>query len=277
MEVGRVLCGCCKKTHAVLPDTVIPHMQNSILFVLGVIWEYEHRAETGKTVARICEERGISTSILYIWKKRFEMHSSLEQGAIKTKAEIDARYWPPDGAVMSGVTKEFFCRQGFSLMQFVKALATTQSTATQKRDATTEGFSHKIGIDSGKAIDYPVFESRTIKTEVNYGKSERPVPNGAVQVRADCANNPENVPGHDGGGVLQEGGGVAVGPAGRDGANLRPEDDIEMGVALHVRRAGRVDQAAPQGQRRHARTGHGRDVEDMRHQIAVPETAGDTS
>jgi hypothetical protein len=277
MEVKRVLCCCCKKTHAILPDTVIPHMQHSILFVLGVIWEYEHRSETGKTVARICEECSISTSILYIWKKRFEMHSSLEQGAIKTKAEIDARYWPPNGAVMSGVTKEFFCRQGFSLMQFVKASATTQSAATQKRVATAGSISHKIGIDSGKAIDYPVIVSKTIKTEVIYGKSEGPVPNGTVQVRADCANNPENIPGRVGVGILQESGDITVGTAGRGGADLRPENDIKMGGTLHVRRAGRIDQAAPQGQRRHACTGHGRDVEDMRHQIAIPETAVDTS
>jgi hypothetical protein len=37
VEVKRTKCDDCVKTHAVLPDTAVPYMQYSLLFVLSVI------------------------------------------------------------------------------------------------------------------------------------------------------------------------------------------------------------------------------------------------
>jgi hypothetical protein len=276
MEVERTICDGCNKTHAILPDIAVPHMQHSLLFVLGVIYEYKHRNDTGKTVVGICAEREISTTTLYTWNARFGAHSGLYPGTIATDGDIAAIYWPVEGAVISGITKIYFTQQGFSLMQYNKAAA--QSQGAGKRAASAGAVPHKTGIEMDQAIDYPVIASKkTEKPEVSYGKSEGPVPNGAVQVRADCANSTKNVPGYDSGSVLQEGIGAAVSPAGRDGTDVRAKDDSEMGGALHGRGVGRANQATAQGQRRYARTGYGRGVKDMHNQRTVPETAGDTS
>ena len=64
VDVTRTICGACEGTHAIVPDTVIPHMQYSLLFVLGVMWEYTNRQRINKTVAGICAEREISPTTL---------------------------------------------------------------------------------------------------------------------------------------------------------------------------------------------------------------------
>ena len=277
VDVTRTICGACEGTHAIVPDTVIPHMQYSLLFVLGVMWEYTNRQRINKTVASICAEREISPTTLYNWNARFRMHIVIDLGAVATADEISARYWPPQGdAINSGITKDFFIRHMFSLMQYAKAA--TQSAAEKKRVAAAGADSHKIGIEYREAVSYPVHASKnTWEAGLNYGKGTGSIPNGTIQVRADCADGAENVPGHDGGGVLQEGDGAAVGATGWRDEGIRPEDFNEMGGALHGGGVRRVDQAAAQGQRRHACPGRGRGGKNMRHKRAVPETAGDTS
>ena len=276
VEIDRVKCDGCNKTHAVLSDIIIPYMQHTFLFVINAIKEYRLRSETGKTVAGICQERDISTTTLYTWIARFETHAELDLGAIATEEDVAARYWPPESAIMSGLTKEFYTRQGFSFMQYNKAA--TQSYASLDRVTTISTVLHKTGMEMREAINYPISVSKNTEMEdLNYGKSERPLPNGAVQVWADCAAGAENIPGCVSGGVLQAGSCVAVDPAGWDRADLRTQNVIEVGRALHGGWAGRVDQATTQGQRRHASTGSKNVGKNMRHQRTISKIAGDTS
>lgn len=60
IDINRTECDVCDKTHAILPDIIIPYMQHSLMFVLEVIWQYRRRGETGETVASICAKYGIS-------------------------------------------------------------------------------------------------------------------------------------------------------------------------------------------------------------------------
>ena len=68
ITVQRMICSSCGHTHAVLPDFLIPYCQYSLPFVLRVLWNYF----TGsKTIAELCEQVQITSSMLYRWKALF--------------------------------------------------------------------------------------------------------------------------------------------------------------------------------------------------------------
>ena len=101
VRISRTMCGACEKTHAVLPDTIIPYFQHSLMFILEVLWKFKHR-QKNETVRGVCAQYDISTSTLYEWRSRFKMHIGIDLGEIANDAEIMARYWPPEGVNIGG-------------------------------------------------------------------------------------------------------------------------------------------------------------------------------
>ncbi|MCI8377431.1 MAG: helix-turn-helix domain-containing protein [Lachnospiraceae bacterium] len=69
MEVIRVQCQHCNKTHSFLPSFIIPYSSYGLCFVLSVVQSYYQRS---RTVLQICERYDISESMLYRWKHIFE-------------------------------------------------------------------------------------------------------------------------------------------------------------------------------------------------------------
>jgi len=275
VNIERVICGECNATHAILPDIIIPYMQYSLLFVLGVIREYRNRTETGKTVAAICAEYGISISTLYEWKARFEIHAELDLGLTDCADNATARYWSKEGAVISGVTKEFFMKHGFSFMQS-RGIA-TRLTGTAEIVASDEAVPHSFEIVKNASMPYSITASKNSEMEVEHGKSKRTISDGAVQVRADCAFGTEDISGCDSLGILQTSSGVAAHASRWDRTQVQSENDTTLVRVLCGGWAGCANQATTQGQRADEGAFPRRDCEDIRNQRSVPETACDAS
>ena len=70
ISITRVKC-CCRHTHAILPDLIIPYRQYSLFFLLRVLGEYFLHL---KTVSEICHIYAITPSMLYRWKALFLRH-----------------------------------------------------------------------------------------------------------------------------------------------------------------------------------------------------------
>ena len=71
LQIPRVRCDSCQRTHALLPDVLIPHGSYTLRFILFVLNAYMERTEP---VAKLCERWAISISTLYSW-----IHLFLEQ------------------------------------------------------------------------------------------------------------------------------------------------------------------------------------------------------
>ena len=128
VDIERDKCEPCGRTHAALPDVIVPYKTYSIIFILIVLKEYFHtRAATG-----ICKKYGMAVSTLYAWRDRYLTHASLDLGAIVEGALLGRAHWlegAPD-ICRSGATSDFFGRFGFSFMQYAaKAEATIFSSA----------------------------------------------------------------------------------------------------------------------------------------------------
>ena len=69
MEIIRVRCQNCNKTHSFLPSFILPYSSYGLCFVLSVVQSYYQGNET---ILQICEKYDISESMLYRWKRIFE-------------------------------------------------------------------------------------------------------------------------------------------------------------------------------------------------------------
>jgi hypothetical protein len=70
ITVLRLLCKSCKRTHAILPNDIIPYCIYSFSYIIHVLTE---RFVACKNITDICGELGISFQILYIFINRFLM------------------------------------------------------------------------------------------------------------------------------------------------------------------------------------------------------------
>ena len=68
-EVQRVKCKECGKTHALLPDCVIPYYSYSYGFIICVLCEYYLEPST---VEEVCDKFQISPHNLYHWKRIYD-------------------------------------------------------------------------------------------------------------------------------------------------------------------------------------------------------------
>ena len=116
VEIYTVLCSSCGGTFAVLPDILVPHKSYSILFIMKVLKAYFFRKET---VEALCSRFGISVSTLYVWKKRYLSHKTLNLGKLaKYFYPEDPHLSEPCNICFTPSLRDFFSRFGFSFLQF---------------------------------------------------------------------------------------------------------------------------------------------------------------
>jgi hypothetical protein len=119
----RFKCLSCGKTHALLPDIIIPYSQYSLRFMLTVLLAYFER---DTTVQAVCITYGIAVSTLYAWKHRLKEHKDLLLGILASLEEpVDTFLQGLLTSIqLSGQLKDFFCRYAFSFMQNRSTLTT---------------------------------------------------------------------------------------------------------------------------------------------------------
>jgi hypothetical protein len=119
MEVKRLICAC-GRTHAVLPELIIPYRTYSLLFVLMVLKAYYMRSIGHETVVDIAARFEIAVSTLYAWKKRFEEQRALWLGALAAISEAIEEFFSRhirSAPHASAGLFDFYDRFGFSFMQ----------------------------------------------------------------------------------------------------------------------------------------------------------------
>jgi transposase-like protein len=112
----RFKCKSCTKTHALLPDILIPYSPYSLLFKLNVLLWYFERT---MTVAAICHSFGISVPTLYAWKKQFLLHIALSFGLLASHSMPASSFIREllDTQASPSPLQRFFNKFGFSFMQ----------------------------------------------------------------------------------------------------------------------------------------------------------------
>jgi transposase-like protein len=112
----RFECASCGKTHALLPDILIPYSPYSLRFMLTVLVAYFERSTT---VLDVCVYYGIAISTLYAWKQRLLEHKDLLFGMLESlKEPVHAFLRSLLASIrLSEQLSDFFSRYAFSFMQ----------------------------------------------------------------------------------------------------------------------------------------------------------------
>lgn len=76
----RLIC-TCGRTHAILPDFIVPYSGYGLFFILRVLAEYFLRVST---VERLCERFSISLSQLHRWLQLFRLQKEEWLGALSS-------------------------------------------------------------------------------------------------------------------------------------------------------------------------------------------------
>lgn len=113
LSVPRFLCQSCGRTHALLPDILIPFGSYSLRFILTVLHGYLDRS---CSVTSFCEHWQIAVSTLYGW-----IHLFINQYNAWSRI-LDRILWLCRDAVRSVASVQafpsaFFSRFGFSFLQ----------------------------------------------------------------------------------------------------------------------------------------------------------------
>jgi len=77
IRILRVRCKHCGKTHAILPEEIIPYLRFTATFIGSALKRYYTRmlcdgCNKKESVEMICWDMAIEVPQLYCWKKRFE-------------------------------------------------------------------------------------------------------------------------------------------------------------------------------------------------------------
>ncbi len=79
LRVPRVQCPC-GKSHALLPDLIVPYLSYSLPMILLVLYDYFSRH---LTVQGICEKYLITPPVIYRFKKQFLLHKKQWLGIVR--------------------------------------------------------------------------------------------------------------------------------------------------------------------------------------------------
>ena len=115
-KIKRYKCTSCGRTHALLPDILVPYSPYTLSFKLIVLHAYYRRE---KSVVKICEYFGIAVSTLYVWKKLLLEHQELLMGVVeskKTGALAFLREYLGSESSLEFL-RSFFLKYGFSFLQ----------------------------------------------------------------------------------------------------------------------------------------------------------------
>ena len=80
ISITRILCNSCNRTHAILPNILIPYSSYSLSFILTVLRAYFLGT---KTVTDLCDYFQISISTLYGWIHLFNEQKLIWLGVLK--------------------------------------------------------------------------------------------------------------------------------------------------------------------------------------------------
>ena len=81
IKILRVKCKHCGRTHAILPEEIVPYLSFSTVFIYPILWQYYAKE---KTIEAICREFQIAVPQLYRWKERFEKQKDRFLGVLKS-------------------------------------------------------------------------------------------------------------------------------------------------------------------------------------------------
>jgi transposase-like protein len=114
--VPRFVCKSCNKTHALLPDALIPRSSYGLRFIVSVLLSY-FRKET--TISKLCARYGIAVSTLYAWKARLAGQLPLFLGLLKSTAADSTDFLSGllDSDRLSSRLSGFFRKHSFSFLQ----------------------------------------------------------------------------------------------------------------------------------------------------------------
>ena len=79
LRIPRVQCPC-GKSHALLPDVIVPYFSYSLPMILMILSDYFHRR---MTVRGICEKYLVNVPLIYRLKKGFLLHKKQWLGALR--------------------------------------------------------------------------------------------------------------------------------------------------------------------------------------------------
>jgi len=123
ISIPRVLCTSCDRTHAILPDVLIPYGSYSLRFILVILNAYLARTVT---VQEFCASWGIAVSTLYDWIHLFEKQASLWLGVLKQVKRLNTLSLN-EICSQDSFPASFFGRFRFSFLQFCQFCRTTLS------------------------------------------------------------------------------------------------------------------------------------------------------
>jgi glutaredoxin len=78
IEITRLKCPSCKKTHAALPLTVVPYSPFSVSFIAHLLIDHDRRRFF--SIEKLCEHYGIAVNTFYRLAERFKSCVALAMG-----------------------------------------------------------------------------------------------------------------------------------------------------------------------------------------------------
>lgn len=115
LRILRVICSC-GRTHAILPDPIIPYSSYSLFFILHVLAAYFTHS---RTISAICDSFCITPMQLYRWKALYQEHRQQWQGLLKSVEEdlLSSLKELISLDPFSSFASEFFQKTSMSFMQ----------------------------------------------------------------------------------------------------------------------------------------------------------------
>ena len=86
IRILRVRCKHCGRTHAILPEEIIPYIRFTATFIGSALGRYYTRTYCARkeTAESICLDLAIEVPQLYRWKKRFETQKDRYLGVLES-------------------------------------------------------------------------------------------------------------------------------------------------------------------------------------------------
>lgn len=89
ISITRIICNSCNRTHAILPENLIPYGSYSLSFVLTALRAYFLGT---KTAILLCDYFQISISTLYDWIKLFKEQKLLWLGVLDDAITLPVKF-----------------------------------------------------------------------------------------------------------------------------------------------------------------------------------------
>lgn len=112
----RVICSSCGRTHAILPDVIIPYGTYSLTFILKLMREYYWGP---MTIEQLCDRFLISISTFYRLKHTYRSHRLLWLGITSAAGRKDSAFllFLESSDSLSDFLSEFYGLTAFSFLQ----------------------------------------------------------------------------------------------------------------------------------------------------------------